>query len=78
MGAIKKLAAILLAITVVASSMAIFAGVGPAVELLASFEKEYANQKIDAESMQQLDGGLDKAELDILKLAKKMDGQARK
>ncbi|MGG0670507.1 hypothetical protein [Sporosarcina koreensis] len=76
--AIKKIAAIFLAVSVVASSMAIFAGVGPAVELLASFEKEYANQKIDIETMKRLDGGLDKAELDILKLAKKMDGQARK
>ena len=67
--AIKKVAAIILAIAVVVSSIAIFAGIRPAVELLASLEMEYEKQKIDAGSMQRLVGGLDKAELDILNTA---------
>ncbi|MFS0689271.1 hypothetical protein AB1K89_08520 [Sporosarcina sp. 179-K 8C2 HS] len=75
---IKKIAAIILAAAVVVSSITIFAGVRPAIELLASLEMEYEKQKIDAESMQRLDGGLDKAELDILQHAKILDGQARK
>lgn len=48
--AIKKITAILLAAAVVASSMAIYIGVGPAVELLASFEKEYERNLFKAES----------------------------
>jgi hypothetical protein len=48
--AIKKLAAILLAVTVVASSTAIFASVGPALNLLASFEKEYENHLFQTET----------------------------
>ena len=78
MVAIKKVAAIILAITVVASSVAIFAGVRPAVELLASFEMEYEKQKIEAETMQRLVGGLDKAELDILNLAEETGGTIAK
>ncbi|MCM3743990.1 hypothetical protein M3193_07515 [Sporosarcina luteola] len=50
MRAIKKIAAILLAITVAASSAAIFMGIGPAVDLLASFEKEYEKNLFKAES----------------------------
>ncbi|MCM3709022.1 hypothetical protein [Sporosarcina luteola] len=50
MRTIKKLAAIFLAIAVVASSAAIFAGIGPAVDLLASFEKEYEKNLFKAES----------------------------
>ena len=65
---IKKVAAIILAIAVVASSIAIFAGIRPAVEFLASFESEYEKQKVEAETMQILVDGLDKAELDILNL----------
>lgn len=70
MVAIKKVAAFILAIAVVASSFAVFAGIRPAVEFLASFEMEYEKQKVEAESMQRLVDGLDKAELDILNLAK--------
>ncbi|WP_432357185.1 hypothetical protein [Sporosarcina sp. UB5] len=50
MSAIKKIAAIVLAVTVVASSAAIFAGIAPAVELLASIEKEYGKHVVEVES----------------------------
>ncbi|MDN4608041.1 hypothetical protein [Sporosarcina highlanderae] len=43
----KKIVAIVLAISVVAFSFAIFAAVKPAVELLASFEKQYVQHKSD-------------------------------
>ncbi|WP_262174031.1 hypothetical protein [Saccharococcus sp. Marseille-Q5394] len=49
MRAIKKVAAILMAIAVVASSAAIFVGIDPAVDLLASFEKEYEKNLFEAE-----------------------------
>ena len=71
--AINKVAAIILAIAVVVSSVAIFVGIRPAVELLASLEMEYEEQKIDAGSMQRLVGGLDKAELDILDAAEESE-----
>ncbi|MCG7344164.1 hypothetical protein MHZ92_08470 [Sporosarcina sp. ACRSL] len=73
MSTIKKLAALLLAIAVVASSAAIFAGVGPAVDLLASFEKEYEKQLFKAES-----NLLDLAETPGKTTANTLDGQARK
>lgn len=73
MRAIKKVAAILLAITVAASSAVIFAGVGPAVDLLASFEKEYERQLFDAES-----NLLDVAETPGVTNAIALDGQAGK
>ncbi|WP_147055524.1 hypothetical protein [Sporosarcina luteola] len=87
---IKKVLAILLAVSVVACSATIFAAVEPAVELLASFEKEYEQHLHDAESFERLENGLNKAELDLLELAaddtgltlktvnKRLDGQAGK
>ena len=88
---IKKVLAIILAVSVVACSATIFAAVEPAVELLASFEKEYEQQMHSAESFERLENGLDKAELDLLNLAAEdagltinttnkgqLDGQARK
>ena len=78
MSAIKKIAAILLAVTVVASSTAIFASVGPALNLLASFEKEYKNNLFQTETdllnVVEIPGKtISKSEH-----AKKIDGQARK
>ena len=66
---IKKILAIILAVSVVGCSATIFAAVEPAVELLASFEKEYEHQLHDAESFKRLQNGLDKAELNLLELA---------
>ncbi|HEX5563515.1 MAG TPA: hypothetical protein VFX34_01035 [Sporosarcina sp.] len=71
--AIKKIAAILLAGAVVASSGAIFAGVGPAVDLLASFEKEYENNLLKAESNM-----LDAAGTPSGKIANALQGEAGK
>lgn len=73
MSAIKKLAAILLAVAVVASSAAIFAGVGPAVDLLASIENEYERHLFQAES-----NLLDLAEMQKGTIAEALDGQAKK
>ncbi|MFC5604251.1 hypothetical protein [Sporosarcina koreensis] len=71
--AIKKIAAILLAGAVVASSGAIFAGVGPAVDLLASFEKEYEKNLFKAESNM-----LDVAEMPRGTIANALQGQSSK
>ncbi|MDW0116063.1 hypothetical protein QTL97_03885 [Sporosarcina thermotolerans] len=45
----KKIVAIVLAVSVVAFSFAIYGGVKPAVELLASFEKQYVQHKSDVQ-----------------------------
>ena len=78
MSAIKKIAAILLAVTVVASSTAIFASVGPALNLLASFEKEYKNHLFQTETellnVVEVPGKI----ITKSEHAEKMDGQARK
>ncbi|MGN7387321.1 MULTISPECIES: hypothetical protein, partial [Bacteria] len=73
MSAIKKLVAILLAITVVASSAAIFAGVEPALNLLASIEKEYENHLFQTET-----NLLDVAETPRQGITNALNGQASK
>jgi len=76
--AIKKLAAILLAVTVVASSTAIFASVKPALNLLASFEKEYEDHLFETETNMLNVAEVQGKTITKLENAKKMDGQARK
>ncbi|WP_339251531.1 hypothetical protein NSQ43_15145 [Sporosarcina sp. FSL W8-0480] len=48
----KKIVALVFAVSVVTLSFAIYAGVKPAVEILASFEKQYVQHKSDVQLVQ--------------------------
>lgn len=48
----KKIVALVFAVSVLTLSFAIYAGVKPAVELLASFEKQYVQHKSEVQFVQ--------------------------